>query len=311
MNKLFVGKVFLAPMAEVTDLAFRILCRKYGADVAVSEMVSANALSRDSQNSLKIIQTCEEDKPLGIQIFGQNTECIEKAVKIVEDKCDFIDFNLGCPAPKIIDQGAGSALLKRPNRIKEILETMVSNSKVPVTVKIRSGINKGDNVAVKIAKIAEEAGVEAIAVHARSQQQKYSGEADWNIIKEVKENVGIAVIGNGDIEDAIDAKLMREKTGCDSVMIGRASMGNPHIFKQVKELLDNENLIDPVSSHEKLEMFKEYYKLCTQYDLDSVPRAKMHLMWFTKGLKGSTKMRNAISRIKTFEEVEEWVQKIV
>jgi len=225
------SKLILAPMHNTTNIAFRILCRKYGASLVSTELLSSNALAREDNLNLKLAITDKKEKPNVAQIFGQNTENIVKAAKTLERSFDVIDINFGCPSKKILSQGAGAALLKRKNKIKEIVEQVSKNIKKPVTVKIRS------NNAIEIAKICEKAGADAITVHARSVKQGYSGKADWSVIKAVKENVKIPVIGNGDVVDGKSAEKMLKETNCDYVMIGRAAIGNPFIFKQIKEYL--------------------------------------------------------------------------
>ena len=246
----------LAPMAGVTDVAFRLLCKKYGASLTVTEMISANALARNNQATIKMIDVVEEEKPRVIQLFGQNTENLVKAAKYCEDKCEILDLNLGCPATKIIRQGSGSALLQRPTKVKEIVEALVQAVNIPVTVKIRLGIRKSNINVVKIAKICEEAGAKLIAIHARTQKQGYTGKADWNWIKKVKNEVKIPVAGNGDVKTVEDYIKIKEETNCDFVMIGRASMGNPYLFKQI----DDYNKTGKYSKRDKKQQIQDFFE---------------------------------------------------
>jgi tRNA-dihydrouridine synthase B len=292
----------LAPMAGVTDVAFRLLCKKYGASLTVTEMISANALARNNQATIKMIDVVEEEKPRVIQLFGQNTENLVKAAKYCEDKCEILDLNLGCPAAKIIRQGSGSALLQRPSKVKEIVEALVKTVKIPVTVKIRLGIRKSNINVVKIAKICEEAGAKLIAVHARTQKQGYTGKADWQWIKKVKESVKIPVAGNGDVCSVEDYLRMKEETGCDYIMIGRASMGNPYLFKQI----DDYNKTGSYKNRDKkqqIQDFFEYLELAKQYKIN-FNNIKFHAQAFTKGIKGSSQIRNLLSRVKTVSDIK-------
>ena len=225
--------VFLAPMAGVTDVAFRLLCKKYGAGLTFTEMISANALARGNQATIRMIDVVDEEKPRVIQLFGQRIEELVKAAKFCETRCEIIDINFGCPASKIVKQGAGSALLERPKKIEEIVSAIVSEVKVPVSCKIRLGIKKTKINVVRVARACEISGAAMVTLHARTQKQGYTGKADWDWIKEVKDVVKIPVVGNGDVFSVEDYIRMKEKTGCDYVMIGRGAIGNPFIFKQI------------------------------------------------------------------------------
>ena len=231
------NNIILAPMAGITDLAFRKLCKEQGAGLVETEMVSSKAIYYNDEKTLKMLNTDGEKRPISIQIFGNEPDVMAEATKFLNDKADIIDINMGCPAPKVVKNGDGSKLLLNLDLVKEIVESVVKVSKVPVTVKIRKGWDEEHIVAVEAAKIIEKAGASAITIHGRTRTQFYSGNADWDIIRKVKESVSIPVIGNGDIIDGKSAKDMFEKTGVDGIMIGRATLGNPWIFKEIRNIL--------------------------------------------------------------------------
>ncbi|MFA7707809.1 MAG: tRNA dihydrouridine synthase DusB [Candidatus Pacearchaeota archaeon] len=291
------SKVILAPMHNTTNIAFREICKRYGAALVSTELLSANALAREDNLNLKLAITNKSEKPVVAQIFGQNTKNLVNSAKVLEKKFDIIDINFGCPSEKILSQGAGAALLKKKNKIKEIVEQVSKSIRKPVTVKIRS------NNAVEIAKICEEAGASAITIHARTVKQGYSGEADWKIIKSIKESVKIPVIGNGDITDGKTAKKMLEETGCDYVMIGRGAIGNPFIFKQVNEYLKTGEIITQ-KEEEKIKDYIDYIKLTKKYKIFSISDAKLRAQEFTKGLEGSKNLRRKLNSIKSYEDIE-------
>ncbi len=303
------GKIILAPMHNITNLAFRLLCKEYGAGLVSTELLSANAISRKNNAVMKLALTDKIEKPSVCQIFGQNTENIVKAGKILEGKFDMINFNLGCPSKKILEQGAGGALLKRKNKIEEIIKSLTKEIKIPVSVKIRSGFENKIN-AVEIAKICEKAGASAIIIHARTVEQGYSGKADWQIIKNVKDAVKIPVIGNGDVFCGEDAKDMIEKTNCDYVMIGRATIGNPFIFKQINKYLKTRKTVVQ-SKKEKIEDFFKYIDLCKKYDIFSVVDAKLKAQEFTKGLEGSSKLRRKLNTIRSWEGIKKVMEELL
>lgn len=294
--------VILAPMADVTDVAFRLLCRGYGAGLAATEMISANALARMNEATLRLIDVVEDEKPRVIQLFGQNTDCLVKSAKFLEDKCEIIDLNFGCPDSKIIRQGAGSALLERPNKIKEIIEEISKSVSMPITCKIRLGIDNNSINAIKVAKICEDAGASMIAVHARTQKQGYSGKADWNWIKKVKAAVSIPVAGNGDVKNVEDYARMKKETGCDLVMIGRGAIGNPYLFKQICNYNKN-GTFKQINDKQKINDFFSYLELAKTYNV-SINNIKFHAISFTKGMKNSSKLRNKLSMSKSIGEIE-------
>jgi nifR3 family TIM-barrel protein len=305
------GRFVLAPMHDITNLAFRIMAKKYGAGLVSTELLSANAIARKNNAVLKLALTDEYEKPVVAQLFSQNTDNIAKAGKILEEmKFDIIDFNFGCPSKKIILQGGGGALLKRKNKIAEIVKALSENIRVPLICKIRSGFDKNHINAVEVAKICEKNGASAITIHARTVEQGYSGKADWNIIKEVKKSVKIPVIGNGDVSNGENAKKMLEETGCDYVMIGRAAIGNPFIFKEINEFLKTGKIIKQ-TPQEKISDYFEYIELAKKYGIFSIKDAKLRAQEFTKGLHGSSKLRERLNRIKSWEQIEEIMKELI
>lgn len=307
------SKTILAPMAGVNDSAFRLLCREYGCGMTFSEMISAAALSRHNQAAVKLIdfdasssaeQSEKSEHPFGIQLFGQSPEHFVKAAKFVEEhyKPDVIDINLGCPARQIMKQGAGCALLLRPSRIKDIVSVCVAELKTPVTVKIRSGLDSKKIIAVEIAKICEAAGVAAITVHPRTMVQAYSGKADWQMIKKVKDAVSIPVIGNGDISAPQDAQRMIDATGCDYVMIGRAAMKSPLIFQQINDYFAKKHYTQ-TDDAARLKLIKKYLFLAEKHGVSFI-RIKLHCQHFTTGFKGGAGMRDKISKSKSVDDLK-------
>jgi nifR3 family TIM-barrel protein len=302
----FKSKLFLAPMADVTDVSFRLLCKKYGAGLTFTEMISSTALARKNNNSLKLFDVQESERPVGIQLMGQNLEDIKKAIKFVEGKVDIIDFNMGCPVEKIVKQGNGAALMKRPNKIREIIRTAKSVTDKPISIKIRSGWDKKSINAVEIAKIAEEEGCAFITVHGKTKTQDRSSKADWNIIKQVKDSVKIPVVGNGGINSPEDAKRIFEETGCDYVMIGRAASKNPFIFKQINDYLEKGDYKE-ISFKDKLKFFREYLELSDKYK-PALKYIKDHAIYLTKGFKDSRELRVNLSKTKSISDIKKVLQ---
>ncbi len=303
------NNIFLAPMAGITDLPFRLICKKFGPGLVCSEMVSSKALMYNDEKTKLLLESHKDEEPLSIQIFGKDLDAIAYATKYLNDNSNavIIDINMGCPAPKVTKNGEGSKLLLDLNLVKEIVETAVKNSNIPITVKMRTGWDSENIVAVEAAKIIEAAGASAITIHGRTRSQFYSGNADWDIIKEVKKSVKIPVIGNGDINNAIDAKKMLDYTNVDGIMIGRAAMGNPWIFREVIHYLKTGEILDGPSNEERLEIIMEHIKLACEYKREDVAIKEMrkHISAYTKGLKNSSEIRSKINTLQTRKEVEE------
>ena len=297
----------LGPMAGVTDLPFRLLCKEMGCNMLYTEMVSAKAILYKNKNTKELLNIDKNEHPVGVQLFGSDPDIMAQiAAQVEEGECDFIDINMGCPVPKIVNNGEGSALLKQPKLVEEILTKMVKAVNKPVTVKIRKGFENGTVYAVEIAKIAESCGVSAIAVHGRTREQYYSGKADWDVIKDVKKAVKIPVIGNGDIFSAEDAKAMKEYTGCDGLMVARGARGNPWIFR---EYLENGNVIDKPKINDIREMIIRHAKMLVDYkgEYTGIREMRKHIAWYTAGLPHSAELRRMCNQIETMENLIETV----
>lgn len=298
----------LAPMAGVTDLPFRLLCKEQGCGILYSEMVSAKAILYKNKNTDILMNIDAKEHPVAIQLFGSDPDIMaEIGARVAEGPCDFIDVNMGCPVPKIVNNHEGSYLLTQPKLVSEILTKMVKAINKPVTIKIRKGFKDGDSQAVEIAKIAESCGVAAITVHGRTREQYYSGKADWDIIKAVKEAVNIPVIGNGDIFSPQDAKAMKEYTGCDGLMVGRAARGNPWIFRQIHEYLEHGVLVDKPTSEDVKKMILKHASMLIGYkgEYTGVREMRKHIAWYTQGLPHSAELRRRCNEIVSWESLEE------
>lgn len=313
------NRIVLAPLAGVSNHTYRKIIKNMGAGLVYSEMISTMGLTHNSEKTIELMKFSEEERPISIQIFGSDTESFVEAAKYIEKYIhpDIIDINMGCPVPKVaLKSQAGSSLLKDPNKIKEIVSSVVSSVNIPVTVKIRSGWDQNNINAVLVAKKIEEAGASAIAIHARTRSQGYSGKADWNIIKEVKEAVHIPVIGNGDITSIYDAENMLKYTGCDAVMIGRGALGNPWLIKQCVEYVENNKILPNPKDIEKLDMIKTHYKMLKKdtTEKQALLEIRTHALWYIKGMKDNKEIKNKITAAtkedELFNIIDEYKKKL-
>jgi tRNA-dihydrouridine synthase B len=314
MPELQIGNVklendlILGPMAGVTDLPFRLLCKEQGAGLLCMEMVSAKGIMYNNKNTKFLLTIDERERPVSLQLFGSDADIIsEQAKRIEELPFDILDINMGCPVPKIVNNGDGSALMKNPLLAGEIIEKTARAIQKPVTVKIRKGFDEEHINAVEMAHIAQESGAAAIAVHGRTREQYYSGKADWEIIRKVKEAVKIPVIGNGDVWTPQDAIDMRKQTGCDGVMIGRGAQGNPWIFKQILHYEQTGELLEKPSPQEVTEMILRHAKMQMEFkgEYIGMREIRKHAAWYTAGYKNSAKLRGKINETETYEELKE------
>ena len=302
--------VALAPMAGVTDLPFRILCREQGCGLMCTEMVSAKALLYKNRNTKPLLETKPEERPVAVQLFGSDPEIMsEMALMLEEGPYDIIDVNMGCPVPKIVNNGEGSALMKNPKLAGEILSAMTRKLKKPVTVKFRKGFNDESVNAVEFAKMAEQSGAAAVAVHGRTREQFYSGKADWDIIRQVKEAVSIPVIGNGDIFTPQDAGRMLRETGCDGVMVARGAKGNPWIFSRIDHYLKTGEVLPKQGPEEVKQMILRHAELLVAFkgEYTAMREMRKHVSWYTAGYPHSAALRNEINLVETMEELTELV----
>lgn len=307
------NNVVLAPMAGVTDLPFRLLCKEQGAGLLCMEMVSAKAVHYHNKNTDALLEIHPEEKPVSLQLFGSEPDIMAETAKRIEERpFAILDINMGCPVPKVVNNHEGSALMKEPKLVGEMIKSAVHAVKKPVTVKIRKGFDEEHVNAVEIAKIAEASGAAAITVHGRTREQYYAGKADWSIIRKVKEAVKIPVIGNGDITDALSAKSMLEQTGCDGIMVGRASRGNPWIFAEITQYLETGVLPERPSLEEVRNTILRHAALQLEYKGEYVGIREMrkHVAWYTAGYPHSARLRQMVNEIESIQELKEGICKI-
>lgn len=319
MSSLIIGNVvlnnnvILAPMAGVTDLPFRLLCKEQGAGLVCMEMISAKAVLYHNRNTEELMRILPEERPVSLQLFGSDPEIMgEIAAQIQDRPFDILDINMGCPVPKVVNNGEGSALMRDPKLAEAIIRHVVDASKKPVTVKIRKGFDAEHVNAVEVAKRAEEAGAAAIAVHGRTREQFYAGEADWEIIARVKEAVSIPVIGNGDVKDERSAVRLLAETGCDGVMVGRAARGNPWIFREITAYLENGEKPALPTAREKCDCILKHAGLMREVkgEYTAVREMRKHVSWYTFGYPNSAKLRGKINTVESMEELERLVREI-
>lgn len=301
------NRIVFAPMVGVSNISYRQIIKEFGAGLIYSEMISTLGIKYNGKKTIDLINFEDTERPISIQIFGSDITSFVSAARYIEENFhpDIIDINMGCPVPKVaIKSQAGSALLKDPDKIYEIVSEVVKNTNTPITVKIRSGWDSDHINAVEVAKKIEQAGASAIAIHARTRSQGYSGKADWNIIKQVKESVSIPVIGNGDISTIYDAKRMLEETKCDAVMIGRATLGNPWFIKECIEYVENNRVIDKPTDLEKINMIIKHFNLLKKYTntKTALLEIRTHALWYLKGIPGTKEIKTKICQAKTEEE---------
>lgn len=300
------NNVILAPMAGVTDLPFRLLCKEQGAGLLCMEMVSAKAIYYNNKNTETLMQIEPEERPVSLQLFGSDPVIMSEMAKRIEDRpFDILDINMGCPVPKVVNNGEGSALMKNPGLVRKIVTSVSKAIKKPLTVKIRKGFDENNINAVEIAKIIEDSGAAAVAVHGRTRQQYYSGKADWDIIRQVKEAVSIPVIGNGDVDSPQKAKQLLEETGCDGIMVGRAAEGNPWIFREISHYLDTGELLPRPALEEVKEMILRHVRLQLEYkgEYTGMREMRKHVAWYTAGFPHSARLRGAVNEIESMEQL--------
>lgn len=317
MKQLKIGNVtlpnryILGPMAGVTDLPFRVLCKEQGAGLLCMEMVSAKAILYNNKNTESLLEIHPDEQPVSLQFFGSDPKIMSEMAKRVEERpFDIMDINMGCPVPKVVNNQEGSALMKDPKLVGEIVSKMASAIKKPLTVKIRKGFTEGSVNAVEIAKIIEASGAAAIAVHGRTREQYYAGKADWDIIRQVKEAVSIPVIGNGDVNSPESAKRLIEETGCDGIMIGRAARGNPWIFGRINRFLETGVKEEEPGVQEVKEMILKHARLQIKYkgEYTGMREMRKHVAWYTAGMPHSASVRRQVNEVETYEQLEKLVE---
>jgi nifR3 family TIM-barrel protein len=296
--------VVLAPLAGITNLPFRLICRRNGAALAFTEMVSVNGLVREGAKTLALLKSCPEDRPLGIQLFGDTPQSLAEAARMVEGYGELLDINMGCPVRKVVGTGAGSALLRDPSRIAAIIRAVRGVTPLPLTIKIRSGWSYGDNTYLEIGRIAESEGCDAVTLHPRSRSQMFAGHADWSQIARLKQSLSIPVIGSGDIFSAADCRAMMDETGCDGVMIARGALGNPWIFRQVLEAREKGDS-RAVSPAERAVTIRQHLELFLQErgEAVAVREMKKHIGWYARGFAGAADIRREANSLRAIEDL--------
>lgn len=307
-NIILENNLVLAPMAGVCDLPFRVLCKEQGAGLLCMEMVSAKGIYYNNKNTEILLTTDPRERPVSLQLFGSDPDIMSEMAKRIEERpFDILDINMGCPVPKVVNNGEGSALMKQPKLVDQIVSKVVKAIQKPVTIKIRKGFDDNHINAVEIARIAEQAGAAAVTVHGRTREQYYSGHADWDIIRQVKEAVSIPVIGNGDILTAQDVQRMKEQTGCDGFMIGRGAQGNPWIFHQILYYLETGEELAKPTIQEVAQMLLRHAKsqIAFKGEVTGMREMRKHAAWYTSGYKNSAALRRQINAVETYAQLEE------
>lgn len=312
-NVLLENNLILAPMAGVTDLPFRLLCKEQGAGLICTEMVSAKAIYFKNKNTESLMEIDERERPVSLQLFGSEPDLMAEIARQIEPRnFDILDINMGCPVPKVVNNGEGSALMKNPKLVHEIVSKVSKAIQKPVTVKIRKGFTEDSVNAVEIAKILEDAGAAAVAVHGRTREQYYSGQADWEIIRKVKEVVFIPVIGNGDVDSPLKAEALVKETGCDGIMIGRAVQGNPWLFSRILHYQQTGELLPGPGMEEIKEMILRHAKMQLEYkgNYTGMREMRKHVAWYTTGMPHSASVRRMVNEVESYEQLEELVSRM-
>ena len=312
-NVLLENNLILAPMAGVTDLPFRLLCKEQGAGLICTEMVSAKAIYFKNKNTESLMEIDERERPVSLQLFGSEPDLMAEIARQIEPRnFDILDINMGCPVPKVVNNGEGSALMKNPKLVHEIVSKVSKAIQKPVTVKIRKGFTEDSVNAVEIAKILEDAGAAAVAVHGRTREQYYSGQADWEIIRKVKEVVSIPVIGNGDVDSPLKAEALVKETGCDGIMIGRAVQGNPWLFSRILHYQQTGEFLPGPGMEEIKEMILRHAKMQLEYkgNYTGMREMRKHVAWYTTGMPHSASVRRMVNEVESYEQLEELVSRM-